>query len=78
MSFRKLALPCLTGRWRPERLWLSVKKLKCNFLCRQKVEQVPPLLPEGVQHTDPAWQRVHIKYLQDGKGPPGALVLVQL
>ena len=33
---------------------------------RDKLEQVPPLLPEGVPLTDPAWQRVSIKYLASG------------
>lgn len=37
------------------------------LLCRRpKLEQVPPLLPDGVPISDPAWQRIQIKYLRDG------------
>jgi hypothetical protein len=38
--------------------------------CRAKLEQGPPLLPEGVAVSDPAWQHVSIKYLTSG-GCPG-------
>lgn len=34
--------------------------------CREKLEACPPLLPEGVQNSDPAWERVHIKYVANG------------
>lgn len=33
---------------------------------REKLEACPPLLPEGVQNSDPAWDRVHIKYVANG------------
>ena len=36
-------------------------------LCRRKLEEVPPLLPEGVTIGDPAWERVAIKYLASGE-----------
>ncbi|KAL4452260.1 hypothetical protein ABPG75_007922 [Micractinium tetrahymenae] len=37
------------------------------LLCRRaKLEAAPPLLPEGLTHSDPAWQLVHIKYLANG------------
>ncbi|EFN54821.1 hypothetical protein CHLNCDRAFT_134828 [Chlorella variabilis] len=37
------------------------------LLCRrQKLEQMPPLLPGGVAISDAAWQRVNIKYLSSG------------
>jgi len=36
--------------------------------CRSKLESVPPLLPEGVHHSDPAWQRINIKYVESGAG----------
>jgi hypothetical protein len=33
-----------------------------TFLCRRpKLEQAPPLLPPGVRHADPAFQRLGIK-----------------
>eukprot|EP00887_Chlorella_sp_A99_P007725 scaffold20.g7725.t1 len=34
---------------------------------RNKLELVPPLLPEGVQHSDATWQRVAVKYLASGE-----------
>ena len=34
--------------------------------CREKLEASPPLLPEGVQNGDPAWDRVRIKYVANG------------
>lgn len=37
------------------------------LLCRRaRLELAPPLLPEGVPHTAPAWGRVAIKYLDNG------------
>lgn len=33
---------------------------------RKKLEQVSPLLPEGVHVSDTAWQRVRIKYVANG------------
>ncbi|PSC72152.1 hypothetical protein C2E20_4543 [Micractinium conductrix] len=37
------------------------------LLCRRSaVEAAPPLLPEGVHHSDTAWAQVQLKYLANG------------
>lgn len=37
------------------------------LLCRRKkLEQTPPLMPDGIAISDPSWQHVHIKYLDSG------------
>lgn len=35
--------------------------------CRKKLEQTPPLMPDGIAISDPSWQHVHIKYLDSGE-----------
>ncbi len=60
--------PCIARTSDVTTLHFAARKVSGSWLfCRAKMEQYPPMLPQGVQHTDAAWSNVHMRYLESGR-----------